>query len=137
MNKENYDRYTTTKHLQNNGWQVQNTNHIQFHHGQETNQHYLTKCQAAWHLAEQNYRVNAEVENTYSGHIADIVAWKTASDCFVVECETSPTKQTVERKLEAFYRGEPFRECYILNCSSLPENRGEQLQWVRDEIGEL
>lgn len=135
MSKKQRTEYIARNELVSQGWEIEKGDRVCFHSAGESNQHFVCKAQAAYFLGEQGYRVDSEVENQYSGAIADLVVYGKDEPPFVVECETGVTPQVKTRKLEQFYHDEPFCECFILEVQDLPEDRAGQLEWIAANLG--
>jgi len=124
------------RQLQNAAVDVSKQNSIQFNSGSETVRHLLVKACAGYVAHQNGYRVNSEVEIEDKG-VVDILLWGHESrSTTVVEIETSPTEETIESKLDRYYRAcEPIQEIYILNPNNAPMDRADMTKWVANEIG--
>jgi len=102
------------------GWDVDKADTIKFNSGSETGKHQHAKLATAHILRNAGYRIDTEVTHPERGEI-DVVAipTKDSQEPFAVELETAPTPETTQDKLERYYDGTPFVECYIVNLAKV------------------
>lgn len=134
MTKRSRDEYEGRQQLQRSGWDVQKRDSVAFNGGSETRKHYHAKAATAFVLRDHGYRVDSEVENADGSAEADIVAYGHDNDCFVVELETEITDDVTTKKLNQFYHGQPFRECFILEVTDAPYDIDELHEWVEEQL---
>lgn len=122
--------------LSRHGWECSKADSVRFNSGSETGKHFHAKAAAARVLRLNGYRVSSECTHPERGEI-DIVAIPTSDDQkpFAVELETSPTQDVIDDKLDRYFEGTPFVECYVINVSKLPLNILEIKQEIADELG--
>ena len=120
------------------GWDIDREDHIKFNAGGagETAKHLHAKLACARVLKKNGYRTGSEVKHAERGEI-DVCAVPTREDQkpFAVELETSPTQDVIDDKLERYYDGTPFTECWVINVSELPLNILEMEQQIATELG--
>lgn len=133
--KRRYNEYSQRRELQDAGWKVYQTDSIRFNGGSETSAHMACKSLVGWFLSQQGFRICSEVENQSETAEADIVAYGNGEPAFVVECETAINETIRSKKLDQFYHGEPFAECYLLEVNDLPLDRMEALEWIQNQLG--
>jgi len=136
MNKRQHTYRRWLNELQNEGWDVQKQDAVRFNSGSETARHQHAKLATCRVLKNNEYRVDTEVPKENVG-IADVAALPTQDDQrpFLVELEHSPTTDTVESKLERYWRDEPWVECWVINLNRAPLDCLELEQHIADELG--
>lgn len=134
MTKRTRLEYDGRVALQNAGWDITKTDSVAFNDGSETNRHFVAKAQVAFYLKANGWRIDSEVEHKERGDVADIVAYGREDPPFVVEVESGITDDVREKKLQQFYRGEPFCEVFLLEVHDLPEDRAQQLTWIHQQL---
>jgi len=131
MNKDQFDKLGSHITLNEADWKVGKAS--RYNSGSETLAHSSLKHVVGHYLTHEcGYRVSFEVEMP-QGEV-DVVAYST-DDIIIVECETSPTEDVIEDKLERYIHGEPPRECFLLNVNDAPADIFECYEWVSEEIG--
>jgi len=131
MNKDQYDKYTARKELQNAGWDV--TKSSRYNSGSETLAHSSLKNTVAHYLTHIcGYRVQFEVSMSHGD--VDVLAYS-EDDIIIVEVETNAESDTISDKLDRYVKNEPPREMFILDPIEAPENIHDCLEWVESEIG--
>jgi len=135
-NKRQRQEFDWRTELSKCGWNVRKRDAVAFNSGSETAKHIHAKTATARLLKKHDYRVDTEVEHAERGEI-DLVAYPTRDDQrpFAVELETSPTEEVVKDKLDRYYDGTPFVECYIINVSELSLNISEMEEQIGEELG--
>jgi len=136
MSKSEKVYYDWLGELSRHGWDCSKIDSVRFNSGSETAKHIHAKTATARVLRLNGYRVSSEVEHPERGEV-DIVAIPKCDDQkpFAVELETSPADDVIADKLERYYSGTPFVECYVINVSELPLNILEMEQHIADELG--
>lgn len=129
------DAYSELRDLQNYGWNARKESYIKPNNGSETFRHQVAKL-AAFHVLRANgYIVNSEVENDGTGREIDILAYGNPDRLtYAVECETSPTRETIERKVD-YYVGGPIQDILVVNVSQMDGNIVDALGYVSNELG--
>jgi len=119
-NKQTRVYHSWLQSLSQAGWDVDKQDAIKFNSGSETGKHQHAKVATAHILRNAGYRIDTEVTHPERGEI-DVVAipTKESQEPFAVELETSPTPETTQDKLERYYDGTPFVECYVVNLSKV------------------
>jgi len=130
--KRQYDEFSQRRELQNCGWDVRQKDSIAFNSGSETVKHAVCKMLVGFVLREQGYRVDSEVSKDGVGDI-DVVGYGNKPP-IAVECETSPTEEVIDDKLDRYYHNEPFRECFVLNVSEIPVDMLDAYGWVKEQL---
>jgi len=131
MSRDEYDERTR---LQKQGWNVQKA--TRYNSGSETARHSVCKTLVGHYLHhELAYNVSFEITHEERGEI-DVLAWGVPERIspLAVECETSPTVETVEHKLERYVHGTPIKECYVLDVGAMPEGIMPAYSWVEDQL---
>jgi hypothetical protein len=118
--KANRVYHSWLQSLSQAGWNADKVDSIKFNHGSETAKHQHAKVATAHILRNAGYRIDTEVTHPERGEI-DVIAipTKESQEPFAVELETSPTPETTQDKLERYYDGTPFVECYVVNLSKV------------------
>jgi len=133
MTKRDRAEYEARTTLQKAGWDVQKQDSVKFNGGSETRSHAHAKLTVAWYLKyECGFRVDTEVEMG-DGEV-DVVAWE-EDDIVVVEVETSPTDDVVKDKIGRYVKGQPPRECWLLNVGEIPSDIHEAYEHIANKIG--
>jgi len=109
---------------------------VKFNSGSETARHQHAKLATCRVLKHNDYRVDTEISKEGVG-VADVGAIPTQDDQkpYIVELEHSPTTETVEGKLERYWRDEPWVECYVVNLNRAPLNCIDLEMHIADELG--
>jgi len=136
MTKRQEQYLAWRKELDKCGWDVSKVDSVQFNSGSETLHHLLAKTATAYILKQNGYRVDSEVEHPERGTV-DICSVPCVEDRkpFVVELEHSPTQATIEDKLQRYYHGTPFAECYVINLNRVPMQSLEMVDHIAGELG--
>lgn len=114
--------------------EVSKTNSIEFNSGSETGKHVIAKALVGHIGVINGYRVSSEVECS-NGEI-DVVLWGVDDRLsLAVECETSPTEETIQSKLERYVKETPLDEIVVINVTEMPDNYHDALGYVADELG--
>lgn len=133
-NKRSHREFSHRRELEAAGWQLRQRDAVAFNPGSETVRHAVCKMLVAFKLREKGYRVDTEVPKEGVGEI-DVVAYAAPDEpAFAVECETSPTDETLNDKMERYYHNEPFRDVFVLVVNDMPENILDALAWVEDQL---
>jgi len=135
-NKKTSVYYDWLGELSKHGWNAEKADSVKFNSGSETSKHIHSKTCAAFVLRLNGYRVSTEVVHSERGEI-DVVALPKRDDQkpFAVELETSPTDEVVQDKLDRYYSGTPFTECYVINVSELSTDIHEMREQIATELG--
>jgi predicted AAA+ superfamily ATPase len=133
VGKRQHDELTERRRLQDAGWDVHKRDAVAFNGGSETDAHAVVKLLVAKHLREQGYRIDTEVKKEGVGEI-DVVAYGGEGPPFAVEVETSPTREVVDDKLDRYYRGEPFRDVFIIDPTEMPDSVSGAREFVEGEL---
>jgi len=135
MTKREYEEATHRRELQDCGWDVRKRDSVAFNSGSETARHAVCKMLVAHYLKqEQGYRIDSEVEHNDRGEI-DIVAYGLEDEpAFAVECETSPTEDVIEDKIERYVYNTPMRDVFVLNVTEMPSDIMDAYAWVESEL---
>lgn len=124
--------------LSRHGWECDWADSVKFNAGGagETAKHLHAKLATARVLKKNDYRISTEVEHAERGEI-DVIAIPKNDDQkpFAVELETSPTEEVVNDKLERYYEGTPFAECWVLTVNEMPMDIMEMEQHIATELG--
>ncbi len=136
MSKSEKVYYDWLGELSRHGWNADKTDSIKFNSGSETSKHIHSKTATAHVLRLNGYRVSTEVVHPERGEI-DVCAIPKSDDQkpFAVELETSPTQDVIDDKLNRYYSGTPFTECYVINVSELPLNIHDMRDAIATELG--
>jgi len=117
--------------LRKGGWTFDKSH--RYNSGSETVAHATCKNLAGHYLQhEHGYQVGFEVTHEDRGEI-DVVGIR-ESDIICVECETSPTGEVVDDKLERYVQETPIRDMFLLNVSELPAEWMEAYRWIDNQI---
>jgi len=131
MDKDQYDKLGSHMTLTNADWHVSKAS--RYNSGSETLAHSSLKHIVGHYLTHEcGYRVAFEVEMP-QGEV-DVLGYST-DDIIIVECETSPTDDVIQEKLDKYVHGEPPRDMFLLNVNDSPANIFECYEWVAEEIG--
>ena len=122
--------------LSRHGWNAEKADSVKFNSGSETAKHIHAKTATARVLRLNGYRVSTEVVHPERGEI-DCCAIPKSDDQrpFAVELETSPTQDVIDDKLDRYYSGTPFTECYVINVSELPLNILDMGEQIAEQLG--
>jgi hypothetical protein len=132
MNKDNWEGYRT---LQNAGWNVQKHNQVRFNSGSETIKHAVAKMLVAQAGARNGYRVSSEVDHSHRGEI-DILLWGNPDRLtLAVECETSPTDDVIEDKVDRYVRDTPIDDLVLVNVTELPTDMLDAYAEIMEVLG--
>lgn len=133
MDKTTLSEY---RELKDHGVEVSKENQIQPNGGSESLRHLQSKATVAYIGLQNDYRVGSEVI-VPGGYEVDILLWGNRHrDTYAVECETSPTKKTMDKKLERYVKNVgPVDDMLTVNLNELSENRLEMLADVSEQIG--
>lgn len=118
--KANRVYHSWLQSLSQAGWDADKVDAVKFNTGSETAKHQHAKVATAHILRDAGYRIDTEVVHPERGEI-DLIAipTKDSQEPFAVEFETSPTPEKTQDKLERYYEGTPFTECYIVHLSEV------------------
>jgi len=131
MTKREREIYDGTRDLKRAGWDFDKSH--RYNNGSETVAHATCKNLAGHYLEhEHGYHVGFEVEHESRGEI-DVVGIR-ESDIICVECETSPTSDVIDDKLERYVQGTPIRDMFLLNVNKLPAEWMHAYQWIDSQI---
>lgn len=131
MNNKQLEAYRTLKDA---NVEVSKHNQIKFNGGSETVKHLVCKSLAAYVGHANGYRVSSEVE-VPQGEI-DICLWGHPSRLsYAVEVETSPSKDTIESKLDRYVKATPIDELVIINPGVVPLDMVQAAEFIADELG--
>lgn len=134
MTKRQQQEYQHRAELNSAGWQVKQTDSIQFNHGSETPRHLALKAITGKVLRDHDYRVSSEVTHPEHGEI-DILAYAGSEKAFAVELETNPSTETVESKLDRYvHSNQIIRECFILPVEDAPSEIDSVYDWVEARL---
>jgi len=130
----NSNQHIAYRRLKNNGFNVQKNNQIRFNSGSETAKHAVAKTLVGHIALQHGYRVSSEVKVQDVGEI-DVLLWgKEARMNYAVECETSPTSETIQSKKSKYVRP-PVDDIIIINVTDLPVDYLKAIEYVREELG--
>jgi len=132
MNKDNWQEY---RELQTAGWDVQKQNQVRFNGGAETIPHAVSKMLVAHAGHNAGYRVSSEVEHSHRGEIDILLYGNPDRLTYAVECETSPTMDVVEDKIDRYVNGTPIDDMVLINVSKMPVDMLEGYEFVQAELG--
>jgi len=132
MNKNNWKEY---RELHNHGWDVTKTNQVEFNGGSETVKHAISKMLVAHAGHTAGYRVSSEVEHSHRGEIDVLLYGNPDRLTYAVECETSPTMDVVEDKIDRYVNGTPIDDMVLINVSELPVDMLKAYEFVQAELG--
>jgi len=132
MTKQQRDNYERENWLQAHGWDVETK--IQSNAGSETTQHFLCKCIVVHHYRQQGMRVTTEATHGDRGEVDVLIHGEPDGAPFAVECETSPTQEVIDDKIDRYVMGSPLRECFVLNVSEMPSDMSEAYAWVEGQL---
>lgn len=123
------------RELQDHGVKTSKTNKIEYNAGSETHRHAQAKATVGYLGLQNGYRVDSEV-SVPDGSI-DVLLWGNRDRLtLAVECETSPTEEVIESKLQRYVRDVgPIDDMFVLNLNEMPENRLDALEWAREQLG--
>ena len=135
MTKRNKTEYVWRNELKKCGWDVHKRDSIAFNSGSETTKHIVCKTLAAKVLKERDYRIDSEVVHPERGEV-DIVGYPTVDGLkpIAVECETAPTDDVIQDKLNRYFDGTPFSEVFVINVSDMPVDMLKAKAWVEDQL---
>jgi hypothetical protein len=132
----NANQIADYRELKDHGVEVTRHNQIQPNDGSESLRHLQAKATVAYIGLQNDYRIGSEV--IVSGcYEIDILLWgNTERDTYAVECETSPTQETMNEKLEQYVKNVgPIDDMLTVNLNEISDNRCEMLGDVSDQIG--
>jgi len=130
------DQTTLSEYRELKDWSVEvsKTNCVEFNSGSETAKHVIAKSLVGHIGLNNGYRVSSEVQ-CLKGEI-DVVLWgNTDRLSYAVECETSPTDDVVESKLQRYVKETPLDDMVVVNVTQLPENHRDALGYVAEQLG--
>jgi RecB family endonuclease NucS len=134
MTKRKRDEYRARRDIQDAGWRIEQQDKVAWNSGSETARHMVCKTLAGHYLKhEQGYRIVSEVEHSDRGEI-DIVAYSLDGAPIAIECETSPTDEVVQDKVDRYVHGTIFRDVFVINVSEMPENIMDAYSWVSEQL---
>ena len=135
-NKRKSEYYRWLGELSRHGWDADKAGGIHANYGSETAKHLHAKAATFRVLRAADYRVRTEVSHPERGEI-DVVAIPTSDDQrpFAVELETNPTEEIISDKLDRYYEGTPFVECYVINLNDVPLHIQEMGEHISRKLG--
>jgi hypothetical protein len=130
----NANQIADYRELKDHGVEVTRTNSIEFNSGSETATHVTAKALVGHIGLSNGYRVNSEV-HVPQGDI-DMVLWGHPERLsYAVELEHSPTRETVESKVDRYVDQTCLDEIVVINLNDFPENYLEATEFIADELG--
>jgi len=133
MNKRQHQEYTGRLELKDAGWDVHKRDAVAFNEGSESLRHAVAKLLVARELRDRGYRVDTEVHKGGAGEI-DVIGYATDEAPVAVEVETNPEEGVIQDKLDRYYEGEPFRECWVIDPTEMPEQIQAAAVWVGEQL---
>jgi hypothetical protein len=122
------------RELKDYGVEVTQTNSVEFNSGSETATHVTAKALVGHIGLSNGYRVNSEVR-VPQGDV-DMVIWGHPDRLsYAVELEHSPTRETVESKVDRYVNQTCLDEIVVINLNEMPENYLEATEFIADELG--
>jgi len=123
--------------LRRAGWKMHRPNQIRLNGGSETARHATAKLLCGFAGAQAGYRVSSEVGHEHRPAEVDVILHSHSDRIspVAVECEVSPTEETIEKKLDKYVRGTVLQEMYTVNVTEMPENIMDAYGYVQDELG--
>lgn len=130
--KRRYQEYADRTELSKCGWNV--TKASRYNSGSETLAHAVCKVLVGHYLTHIKGRnVCFEATHGERGEI-DVLAWGNEDTPIAVECETSPTDDVINDKIDRYVKGTPIRECFVLNPNEMPENYFKAFEWIENQL---
>lgn len=117
MNKDNWQEY---RELHNNGWNVNKHNQIRPNSGSETVKHLVAKALVAHAGLELGYKVDSEVSHSHRGEVDILLFGNPDRLMLAVECETSPTDEVIQDKVDRYVKNTPIDDLVLVNVTELP-----------------
>jgi len=97
--------------------------------------HAVAKMLAGFAGSQAGYRVSSEVTHTGRGEI-DVLLWGHEDRLtLAVECETSPTDEIVEDKVDRYVRDTPIDDLALINVTELPDSIMDSYASVCEVLG--
>jgi len=123
--------------LRRAGWKMHKPNQIRFNGGSETAIHATAKLLCGFAGAQAGFRVASEVGHERRPAEVDVILHSHSDRIspVAVECETSPTEDVIQDKMDRYIRGSVLKELYVINVTEMPENILDAYGYVQDEIG--
>jgi len=128
MDKDNWTAY---RELHDHGWDVDKENRIRPNSGSETVKHLVAKALVAQVGLELGYRVDSEVPHAHRGEIDVLLYGQSDRLTLAVECETSPTDEIVQDKVDRYVHG-PIDDLVLVNVTGLPTDMLDAYGQIKD-----
>ena len=129
MNKDNWQEYRA---LHNNGWNVNKHNQIRPNSGSETVKHLVAKSLVAHAGLELGYKVDSEVSHSHRGEVDILLFGNPDRLTLAVECETSPTDEIVQDKVDRYVSGTCIDDHVLVNVTELPTDMLEAYGEIKE-----
>lgn len=128
------------RRLKDSGVNVTKGNKIKYNAGgsAETSKHICAKALVGLVALRNGYRVDSEVEvqtRNYQGEI-DVLLWGNPDRMvWAVECESSPTQETINRKVDQYVSETAVDDLQVINVTTLPQDMTDALGEIATELG--
>lgn len=132
MDKHVWEEY---QNIQRYGWELQRQNQVRLNSGSETVKHCVAKMLAAHAGHQAGYRVASEVRHEQRGEIDVLLYGHDERITLAVECETSPTDDVIEDKVDRYIRNSPIEDIAVINVTQLPTDMHEAYCDVLEVLG--
>lgn len=135
LTKSQVEEYRT---LKDSGIALSKHNQIRFNEGSETSKHICAKSLTGLLGIRNGYRVDSEVDvqtRNYSGEI-DVLLWGNPERLtYAIECETSPTRDTISQKVDQYVSETAVDDLQVVNVTKLPQNMTDALGYIGTTLG--
>jgi len=130
---------TEYRNLKDTGVDLVDTNRICFNEGSEQVPHAVAKQLVGLLGIRSGYRVDSEVpienDQTLDGE-TDVLLWGHEQRLtYSIECEQSPTRETIDRKVDQYVRYTAIDDIQVLNLNKLPAEMLDAYGWIGAELG--
>ena len=133
MTKADYEDY---RRLTDAGFDLQDSTYVKLNSGSETAKHALAKTLCARYLDQLGYTVESEVQLENQGTV-DLLAYGHSERLnYVVEVETSPTRDTMLNKVEKYVKSnQAVDDMLWVNVTAMPTDMLDAQEYVKTELG--
>jgi len=126
------------RRLKDSGVDVSKHNQIRFNEGSETSKHICAKSLVGLLGIRNGYRVDSEVEvqtRNFSGEIDTLIWGHPERLTYAVECESSPMRETISRKVDQYVSETAVDDLQVINVTTLPQDMTDALGEIATELG--
>ena len=133
MTESDYEDY---RRLTDAGFDLEDSTYIKLNSGSETAKHAVAKTLCARYLDQIGYTVESEVELENQGTV-DLLAYGHPERLtYVVEVETSPTRDTMLNKVEKYVKSNQAADDMLwVNVTAMPTDMLDAQEYVKTELG--